>query len=200
VIDEGYIKFDIDWQQSTTPALPSIDELICWRRPLYEAGLIGQYTKLGIGFGNLSARCPGNGLFVISGTQTGHLADLRYEHFSVVTECDPDTNLVRCQGDVKASSESMTHAAIYALSPSIQAVVHVHHRGLWEACKDRIATTDSSVAYGTPDMAREFARLYQDGEFATTGVAVMGGHEEGLISTGGTVEEAAGRILELAGQ
>ncbi len=46
-------------------------------------------------------------------------------------------------------------------------------------------------------MAAEFARLYRDTGFAVDGVAVMAGHEEGLISIGTTIEEAASRILAL---
>ena len=196
--DEGYIKFNIDWNPAVTPALAEIEELRRWRRPLYEAGLIGEYAELSIGFGNMSARCPAGGLFVISGTQTGHLADLEQRHFSVVTECDPDANRVVCSGDVKASSESMTHAALYALDPSIAAVVHVHDRELWDAGKNRLPTTSGTVAYGTPDMAREFGRLYRETSFSRDGIAVMGGHEEGLVSIGASVEQAARRMLEHA--
>ena len=196
MIDEGYIKFEIDWQKSATPALPEIEELQYWRRPLYAAGLIGEYIELGIGFGNISARCAG-GVFVISGTQTGHLAELERSHFSVVTECDPDANRVVCKGDVKASSESMTHAALYDLDPSIAAVVHVHDAKLWNSARDDWPTTAESVAYGTPGMAREFQRLYRDTAFPEHGIAVMGGHEEGLVSFGTDIAQAAARILDL---
>jgi len=200
LIDEGYIKFDMDWTPAATPALPEIDELRRWRRPLYAAGLIGEYTDLGIGFGNISARCSAGGLFVISGTQTGHLAELERRHFSVVTHCDPAANRVTCHGDVRASSESMTHAALYAVDRSIAAVVHVHDATLWHEGRNNWPTTSESVAYGTPDMAREFERLYRDSVFSQDGIAVMAGHEDGLVSIGESVEQAVRRMLELAGR
>ena len=197
MIDEGYIKFGIDWTKTEPLANPLIDELAHWRRPLYDAGLIGQYEDIGVGFGNLSMRGESSDAFIISGTQTGHLAELDQRHFALVTAADPDANRVACRGPLQASSESMTHAAIYAVDSSINAVVHVHSRELWARLQGEIATTAEDVAYGTPAMAAEFARLYRDTGFAVDGVAVMAGHEEGLISIGTTIEEAASRILAL---
>jgi hypothetical protein len=46
-------------------------------------------------------------------------------------------------------------------------------------------------------MADEFRRLYRDTEFRQTGLAVMAGHEEGILSFGTTLEEAARKILAL---
>jgi hypothetical protein len=46
-------------------------------------------------------------------------------------------------------------------------------------------------------MAREFSRLYSDTAFSAEGIAVMAGHEEGLVSIGRTLEEASNRILAL---
>jgi hypothetical protein len=46
-------------------------------------------------------------------------------------------------------------------------------------------------------MALEFRRLYAETEFAALGVAVMGGHEEGIVSFGEDIGEAARRILGL---
>jgi hypothetical protein len=68
---------------------------------------------------------------------------------------------------------------------------------LWQTHLNQLPTTDPAIAYGTPDMAREFQRLFTDTEFADKGVAVMAGHEEGLISFGATLGEAANRLLNL---
>lgn len=197
MIDEGYIKFDIDWQPGEPPDEETVAELNRWREPLFAAGLIGEYRDVGIGYGNLSRRVAGNGYFVISGTQTGHLEKLDAEHYALIVDYDIAANRVRCRGPVKASSESMTHAALYELDPAINAVVHVHNRPLWERHMERLPTTRADVAYGTPEMAREFARLYRDTAFRTTGIAVMAGHEDGILSFGDNLSEAARRILEL---
>lgn len=75
--------------------------------------------------------------------------------------------------------------------------MHVHDDVLWERLKGTTPTTDASVPYGTPEMAREFARLWRDGEFAAAGVAVMAGHESGIVSFGRDLQEATERVLSL---
>ena len=84
-IDEGYIKFDSDWTQGPEPDAATVALLRSWRRPLFEAGLIGHYAHLGVGFGNISVRVAGGG-FVISRTQTGHLSDTTGAHYALVTD------------------------------------------------------------------------------------------------------------------
>ncbi|MEX1267168.1 MAG: class II aldolase/adducin family protein [Woeseia sp.] len=200
MIDEGYIKFDIDWRRGPPPDAQTVADLNRWRKLLYEAGLIGEYTDLGIGFGNISMRSGAAGHFVISGTQTGHLGDLGPEHYALVTGYDVAANRVSCRGQVKASSESMTHAAIYELNPAITGVVHVHSAAMWNRLINRLPTTNPDVAYGTPAMAQEFRRLYDDTDFVDKGVAIMAGHDEGIISFGADLAEAAGRILDLRGR
>jgi hypothetical protein len=197
-LDEGYIKYDIDWVPGPAPNIAAAHELDRWRRPLYEAGLIGEYADLGIGFGNISKRCGAPGQFLISGTQTGHLAETDEHHYALVTAVDIDANTVSCSGPVKASSEAMTHAAIYALHDRIAAVVHVHSKPLWDKLLNVLPTTDARIPYGTPDMARELARLFADFDFDKTAVAVMAGHDEGLISFGPSLQAAAERLLSLA--
>jgi hypothetical protein len=46
-------------------------------------------------------------------------------------------------------------------------------------------------------MAAEFARLYAETAFRTGGIAVMGGHDAGLVSIGRNLAEAAMRIIDL---
>lgn len=198
--DEGYIKYDIEWTPGPAAFVAAAVALDAWRRPLFDAGLIGVYEDLGIGYGNLSMRCGEPGQFLISGTQTGRLAETNESHYSLVTSVDIDANTVSCVGPVKASSEAMTHAAIYALDDAIGAIVHVHSARLWQRYLGELPTTDAAIAYGTPAMAREFARLFAETNFSQTGVAVMAGHEEGLISFGFAIEDAARRMLALAHQ
>jgi ribulose-5-phosphate 4-epimerase/fuculose-1-phosphate aldolase len=197
MIDEGYIKFESDWRKTKALDNAEIASLIRWRRPLYNAGLIGYYQEHGIGFGNLSVRAGAESQFIISGSQTGHLPDLGAEHIALVKDYDIERNRVTSVGAHEASSESMTHAAIYELHPDIGAVVHVHSEALWAQLKGSAATTDADVAFGTPEMAREFRRLFRDTDFKLTGIAVMAGHEAGLVSTGSNLRQAAERILAL---
>lgn len=197
-LDEGYIKYTSRWTPGPAPDPDAALLLDTWRKPLFEAGLIGHYEDLDIGFGNISVRSGTAGQFLISGTQTGHLESTDEQHYALVTAFDLDRNTVDCFGPVQASSEAMTHAAIYELDERINAIVHVHSEALWTKLRGEIPTTKPDIAYGTPEMAREFARLYADTDFRTSGIAVMAGHEEGLISFGRTLEEAATRMLSLA--
>jgi ribulose-5-phosphate 4-epimerase/fuculose-1-phosphate aldolase len=197
MIDEGYVKYVSHWTPGPATHKSAAQELDTWRKPLFDAGLIGEYADLGIGYGNLSVRRGSSDLFLISGTQTGHLPVTDERHYSLVTDCDIRSNVVRCSGPVQASSEAMTHAAIYALGDAIGAVVHIHSAKLWRRELDKLPTSNASVAYGTPDMAHELDRLYRMGGFREAGVAVLAGHDEGLISFGTTLEEAATRVLAL---
>jgi len=195
-IDEGVIRYESDW----TPG-PGVEPRVAallerWRHRLFDAGLIGHDERHDVGYGNLSVRY-GDG-FVISGTQTGHVATTTGEHYAEVTGYDIDRNRVTCSGPVQASSESMTHAALYDVAATINAVVHVHSATLWSRCRDVLPTTDPGIGYGTPAMAHEFGRLYRETAFATHGVAVMGGHADGIIAIGGTLEQASRRILDLS--
>jgi ribulose-5-phosphate 4-epimerase/fuculose-1-phosphate aldolase len=197
MIDEGYVKYESHWTPGPATHIEASRLLDTWRQPLFRAGLIGQYEDIGVGYGNISIRRGSGGLFLISGTQTGHLPGTDERHYSLVTDCDIRSGIVRCSGPIQASSEALTHAAIYNLGDAIGAVVHVHSPELWRRNRGRLPTTDPDVAYGTPDMAREFDRLYRLGGLKEAGVAVMAGHEDGLISIGTTLEEAATRMLDL---
>ena len=197
-IDEGYIKFDSRWTPGPPPDAAIVASIERWRKPLYSAGLVGHYAKLGIGYGNLSARGAKPGTFVITGTQTGHLEETGPEHYALVTAVDIPANTVWSTGPVNASSETMTHAAIYSLSAGIGAVVHVHSETLWRQFLDVLPTTRRDVPFGTPAMAAEFKRLWSEDRFRNDGLAVMAGHEEGIVSIGADIGEAAERVLALA--
>jgi L-ribulose-5-phosphate 4-epimerase len=199
MIDEGYIKFRSHWEKTGPLPLAGLEALIRWRKPLHDAGLIGHYDEPGVGYGNLSTRTADGGLFLISGTQTGHITSIGPAHFALVTDYDIERNTICCRGPVEASSESMTHAAIYELDRSIRAVVHVHSKELWVGLAASLPATGADIAYGTPQMASEFHRLYRDTDFASVGVARMAGHQDGLISIGRSVRVAAERILALSG-
>lgn len=197
MIDEGYVKYQSFWTKAPAPHAGFVDELETWRQPLFDAGLIGEYKEHKIGYGNISMRCGEPGQFLISGTQTGHLARTDKSHYALVTAWSVHGNRVCCVGLTQASSEAMTHAAIYQLDSRISAIVHVHNRDLWRHYMNRLPTTAADVSYGTPEMANEFRRLYRDTDFGKTPLAVMGGHEDGLLSIGQNLEQAATRVIDL---
>ena len=196
-LDEGYIKYASDWTPGPAPDATATAELERCRQPLYAAGLIGHYADLGIGFGNISVRGREPRQFIISGTQTGHLPTTNGAHYALVTDYDIDDNRVSSIGPVEASSESLTHAAIYELDTTINAIVHIHSKVLWSALLHQKPTTSAAVAYGTPEMAREFMRLFDETDFASIGIAVMAGHAEGIVTIGASLQQAATRALKI---
>lgn len=197
MIDEGYTKFIVDWTDRTPLSARQTADLERWRKPLFDAGLVGYYEELGIGYGNISVRATDARQFIVSGTQTGHLQITGPQHYALVTSYDIAANRVSCRGAVQASSESLTHAAIYELGSTVSAVVHIHNLGMWNDLKSKAASTHADVAYGTPEMADEFKRLFRESDFAEAGIAAMAGHESGVVSIGRSLQEAADRVLNL---
>lgn len=124
-MNEGYVKFNCDWIKSDKIPRGTVFHLNKWRDILYAKGWIGAYSD-GVGFGNISMRLDGK-TFLISGTATGVIKNLSENHYSMVTKYDLAKNYIACEGPVKASSESLTHALIYECSNKSNAVVHIHN-------------------------------------------------------------------------
>lgn len=191
-MDEGYIKFDCNWILSNDIPLDKVASLNVWRDIMYKKGLIGVYAD-GIGFGNISMRCDEK-TFLISGSATGALSILNESHYSLVTEYNLSTNSLTCIGPIKASSESLTHALIYECSAATNAVIHIHNLELWNRLMYQVPTSSEAIPYGTPEMANEIKRLFDETTLSKEKILVMGGHREGIISFGKDLAEA-GNIL-----
>ena len=195
MIDEGYIKYQCHWIKQPSVTSAEIVELNYWRKQFYDLGLIGQYDN-GIGFGNISVRFPQQDSWIISGTQTGGLPILEAQHYTRIVDFDWEQNSVTCQGLIKASSETLTHAGIYTANPEVNAVIHVHHLQLWQKLINRVPTTNPHCAYGTPEMAREIIRLCQQDEVRQQQIVVMSGHEGGILTFGNNLAEAGNTLLK----
>ena len=199
---EGVIKFQLDFERGRALDYAQIESIERWRQRLMQLGLIGQDDERyeGLGFGNISHRVsyPGNlDAFVITGTQTGGLRHMDAAHYALVTACDPQHNTLRAQGPVKPSSEAMTHAVIYNKLPQVEAVVHVHSPHLWSHAQQLgLAVTNPAVEYGTPQMATEIERIIDAGLLRGNSIS-MGGHEDGVITWGESLDAAGNEILML---
>jgi methylthioribose-1-phosphate isomerase len=195
--DEGYVKYSADHTEAPARAaeFPLWEELDEARTRLYDLGLIGALPN-GIGFGNVSVRVK-DGEFLVSGTATGDRRVLGPGGYCAVTAFDIEKNRVTSSGPVKASSESMSHGAIYRACPASRAVIHIHSRKIFDGMlRDNYPRTPADVPYGTPEMARAIiARVKERGQ--STGVIVMAGHDEGVIAYGASVKETLDPVLEL---
>ncbi len=192
--DEGYIKFNCHWIEGPARAWHKIRAMNEWRQVLYDARLIGAHPD-GIGYGNISVRDTPASEFIITGSMTGNVRELGPEHFTRVLDYDFEGNRLTCKGPITASSESLTHASFYEASRSINAVIHVHHAGLWNTYRDKLPTTSEGVAYGTPEMAYEIISLVRDKDCPAKQLVIMGGHEDGVLAYGASLGHAASTLL-----
>jgi len=144
--DEGVIKFEAEHTREVLSGQrygALCCRLVAWREIMSKTQLVGQDPNLygGAGYGNVSARVgpPGSAMgaraMLISGTQTGGLAHVGLDDFCLVERYDYRRNRVRSRGMIEPSSETMTHGAIYDLSPHIRFVFHGHGAIIWRRAR-----------------------------------------------------------------
>lgn len=182
MLDEGYIKFSSQRRDGEVPHLPGLEALNRTRTGLFDLGLIGVLPD-GIGYGNLSLRSAGL-QFVITASATGADRILRYDQYSLVESFSVDANSVQSVGSLPASSESMTHGAIYAAQAAVQCIIHVHSRPLFDwLLHNHWPATAADIAYGTPAMARAVAALVAQQPQLPV-LFAMAGHQDGVVAYG----------------
>ena len=192
--EEGVIKFRLQWQAGPAANADVLRPLEDWRRRLHAIDGIGANPQRygGIGYGNLSRRSAGG--FWITGTQTGGLDALGPEHYSLVEEWDLAENFVRARGPAAPSSESLSHAALYAVRADIHWVFHAHLPELWrQASQIGLPQTPAAVAYGTPEMALAVQSIAADTTLPL--VLSMAGHEDGILAAGRNAEDCGNALL-----
>lgn len=200
---EGVTKFQLDFTRSAPPPRSLMAPLNAWRTVLHRLGLISQDPGRygGVGFGNVSLRCsvpkaagPGP-RFLVSGTQTGGVPELTERHYCWVHGYDLRANAVRASGPIPPSSEALTHAAVYEANGSVQCVLHVHSPEIWTRAQElKLPWIHDSVAYGTPEMAQAVGVL---AGHRSHGILAMGGHEDGIIAYGRTLDSTALHLIRL---
>ncbi len=193
---EGVVKFNCHWSQSGPVISDEQYEIInYWREVLFNMDLIGAYEN-GVGFGNLSMRNGKSNQFIISGSATGDIPELEPGHYVKVNSFNIDDNAVQCFGPLKASSESLSHAAIYMADQGTNAVVHVHELDLWNELKNKLPTTSESMEYGTPGLAREILRLFSESDVIEKRIIIMGGDRAGILTFGNDMDEAMSVLMQ----
>jgi L-ribulose-5-phosphate 4-epimerase len=193
MIDEGYIKYECNWQQDPLPLDFDSVELLQYRDHIYQMGLIGYDAANNVGFGNISQRYR-NFHFIITGTQTGHLPVLSTADLSYVISWNFEENSLKASGPARPSAESLTHAAIYEARPDINVVIHIHSADLWKKYYDKLPSTAEDIAYGTPALAnavKELVTGLEENSFLTKG------HKDGIFVFGKDFRVAYYRLREL---
>ncbi len=179
------------------------EKLDALRTKLFDRGYIGVNDE-GIGYGNISLRMAfdetSQNHFLISSSGSGGVRELGLSGYSLVHAVDIEKNTIYSQGEKKASSESMSHAAIYMESARnfsaqanefVQFVVHIHHAPLFNAlCQEEdIPCTAKEVTYGSVEMAKAIMELMS--KKPVENVILMRGHEEGILFYASTVDDLA---------
>ena len=197
---EGVIKYQLEHTQKPISVKLSLSEINSWLTNIFRLGLIVQYPEIydNLGFGNISQRInTESSQFIISGSQTGHIEHLRPENYCLVVNADPRKNRIQSCGLCKPSSESLTHASIYAQDSHIHAVVHVHSPEIWNnTLALNIPHIAADIPYGTVEMATAVEKLFQSGNMQQTSLFTMLGHEDGVVSFGRNIQAATLEMIK----
>jgi hypothetical protein len=189
--DDGVIKYQAIHKNSSSPVHINLNQLDEVRTKLFDLGLVGVYSD-GIGYGNVSIRNDTG--CIISGTSTGAVRVLGAGGYCYVRSFDLMLNSVNTEGPVLASSESMTHCAIYQAHSSVHCVLHIHNLKLWQKLLGHgCDSTSADIPYGTPQMALSMASLVS-AKLAPANLLVMAGHDEGIVAYGHTITSAFDQI------
>lgn len=203
VIDDGVIKYDRSNFTHCGPInLVEYSSLENWRKKLYKLNLIGEYPREQVGFGNISEAKDYSqfGLsnvpqFIITGTQTGKYPELDGRFYTRVLDYDIEHLKIKMLGPIEASSEALTHAAIYSHNKNIQAIFHIHSSEIWKGMiNDKCNFTDKSIPYGTFEMAKATVKCIEQNDF---GYFCMHGHVDGVVAYGRNLEETGQLIIDL---
>jgi len=188
---EGVIKFKYVCEDKSLLIPDEIFDIINpVRLLLKEKDYLGQYPD-GISYGNVSLRDKESKEFYITASDTGKIIYTKPCHYVKVTDCDIVNNLCYYKGKALPSSESLSHHIIYSNCSKAKAVIHIHNKPLWLKLKSKVPTTATNVEYGTVEMVYEIINILQNTNLRNEKILVMGGHEDGLISFGETIEEAS---------
>lgn len=183
------IKFNCKFESTTIPEFSVIQELNLIRKYLFNNRLFG-INEDGISYGNISAYCDelmeyysaySNKIkFIITASGACGREKFLMDDYSAVVDYDFAKNYVHCIGKHIASSESLTHAAIYNSENKAKFVVHLHNQKIWSQNFNKLLTTDADIEYGTPELAFNIMELLRDSK-NTKPVIILGGHPDGVL-------------------
>jgi ribulose-5-phosphate 4-epimerase/fuculose-1-phosphate aldolase len=169
-----------------------------WRRVLRRQGMIGRDPRRygGLGFGNLSVRDPLDPRrFVITASQTGGARDLRQQDLVRIVSLSLARFWVEAEGRKPPSSETLSHAMVYAADDSVRWVLHVHSPEIWQQADVLgLPGTPAHVPYGSRAMADAVAALLQS-EPARPMVFTTRGHGDGVFACGHDADDTGLALL-----
>jgi hypothetical protein len=192
---EGTIRFAYSLESAAGPIADerTTDALRGWRAVLKRLGLVGQDPARygGLGFGNLSARDADRPKeFIITASQTSGADELDDDGLVRIVHSDPGRFWVDAIGQQPPSSETLTHAMIYAADARVNWVFHGHCPEIWQhATALGLPATAEHVGYGSPAMVKAVAELLAR-HSARPLVFATRGHEDGVFACSARAEDA----------
>lgn len=204
-IDDGYIKFHCEhtnttWNSDLLPLSETrknlIEKLDTFRTKIFDQQFIGMYEN-GIGYGNLSHRIEEN--FLITASATGGARELGIDGYTLVNNVFIEKNTVQCIGPLPASSETMTHAAIYLSAPKVQCILHIHNQIIFDTMITlNCLSTAKEIPYGTIEMALALKNIAKNNPLEAC--IVMQGHNEGVIIYGTSINHVESQLTFLCNE
>ena len=197
---EGIIHFAYDLQPSDTTIVDEtlFAQLQAWRSILKKLELLGQDSERyhGLGFGNLSVRDPERpNEFIITASQTGGRESLSQRELVRITSFNLERFWADVRGALPPSSESMTHAMVYAADRRIDWVFHCHSPHIWQQTQAlALPCTPSAVPYGSPDMATAVTELFSRYHSRPLVFASLG-HTDGVFACGSSARDCGGLLV-----
>ncbi len=193
---EGTIQFAYNLTPVESP-LPDYSELAAWRSILFRLGLIGQHPDKyhGFAYGNLSAQLADGGKFFITASQTSGEPELLAEHLVTIEDANLERFWVEAQGSEPPSSETLTHAMIYAADQRVHAVFHIHCPEIWQQRAElKLPETPATVEYGSPAMVAAVAALLDENQSRPL-VFATAGHEDGIFALSTHMRDCGGLLI-----
>ena len=203
---EGVVQFGYALEPG--PGQPLHPDLLAWRELLMRQELIGQDPTRydGYSFGNLSARLAPtnlgakaistdtNGLFIVSASQAAHRDHDDPATWTTIDHINLERFWVEGRGELPPSSETMTHAMIYAAEPNAQFVFHAHSPEIWNnADALLLPSTPANVPYGSPAMSQAVIDLLA-ANMSRPLVFTTRGHTDGVFALGPTARDTGGLL------
>ena len=203
---EGVVQFGYSLEPG--PGAPLHPDLLAWRELLMRQDLIGQDSERydGYSFGNLSARlAPTNlgakstsksatGLFIVSASQAAHRDHDDPSTWTTIDAVNLERFWLEARGELPPSSESMTHAMIYAAEPNAQFVFHAHSPEIWNNADELLLpSTPADVPYGSPAMSQAVIDLLA-ANMSRPLVFTTRGHTDGVFALGPTARDTGGLL------
>ncbi len=175
---ESYIKFNCRHHVKEISFPAEIDTWLGFGNALKAHKLIGKIDDQ-TGYGNISFRDRNSGDIYISASKSGTDDTYVKSHFSRIVTWDAEINFVESEGAMPASSETLTHLAVYEALKEVNCVAHIHSEYYWNMYLNHELTSNLDIEYGTKEMYFEVKRLIE--ENANAGTLIMGGHKDGIL-------------------